>query len=290
MTQRPSYLQQIASRASHDPAPALRPRRFVPATPQAAVEEAPAPARPIAPLPVTMAGVARTIAAPRATDVPPVPVPAVVVEHARPAPLPLRAVTSDAAPAPSPRAEVLVPARVIVRDVVTMVAEPARDEDHAAATEDAVPPVAVPQAARVEPHRLTSRPVAPAPDPLVAALATAVRWTATNDAAPPAPRRHENTPIAEPERARPATVITPAPPPRAEAPRELAPPRAQTPIDRAPRVAPAVHIGTIEIEVISPPAAAPAPAPVPLAAPAPRSTAATTLSRGLTTTLGLRQS
>jgi hypothetical protein len=171
--------------------------------------------------------------------------------------------------------------------------------------------------ARLEPGSVAHEPLGPppptaqsrgpAPNPLAVALAAAVRWTAS-DAAPLARSRSAHAasgahpPVREPivqsprEPAPLATssqqtpvALTPARPARAMAspsPNALAvtPRTAATTTERFT----GVHIGSVEVEILPPPDPVQPPVASP---PAPPSVGTPTqLSRGLTSSIGLRQS
>jgi hypothetical protein len=153
----------------------------------------------------------------------------------------------------------------------------------------------------IEPRRPMAprRNIAVAPDPLAIALATAVRWTSSDDeragSKPAAPAKRPAMESAG--RSEPSMAVLPEThrrerlaPPGDVPPRVPPGPRVQaiagTPDDRsAPtpagdRIA-RVHIGSGEVQILTPPGARPPVSSAPVPAP---------LARGLTSAIGLRQS
>lgn len=159
----------------------------------------------------------------------------------------------------------------------------------------------------------------PGPDPLMRAMATAIRWSSLDDATPEPPQRAaaQSAPAAAPPAApshtsrapapaaAPAVAVPkPAPFAHTEAPanppshsaassalRERAPARfpvAARADAHAPAAVPtrSVHIGSVSVEIAAPPERKPSPQPTRASVPAP----GRPLARGLTSTIGLRQS
>jgi hypothetical protein len=298
-----SYLQRIVSRATADGSGTLRPRRLIyPSSPVPPAESPPAPL-------ITAAG------APIPPDVPSASPPAVALASPPSAVTSRESPAQPAAPAPtspstasvaaaagpaaadSPRVTVAKEGQASTRPVdETMPTEQPRAEPAASST-TTNDPVRSPG----EPHRATAlrRDTRPAPDPLALALAAAVRWTSSGE-------RSETVATSPGRPVDPPAAITPSDAPSllsAEVPREepgtaqpspyhalttARPPAAERQAPSAPRRFGGVHIGSIEVRVQPPSAPAPPPVPPPHA---PSSTApAIPLARGLTSSLGLRQS
>ncbi|MBK8211890.1 MAG: hypothetical protein IPK78_20045 [Rhodospirillales bacterium] len=199
-------------------------------------------------------------------------------------------IPGDASPAPDAASE--------TRPIDRMQQRPG-SEPLAVASASGTEPMATPP---IEPRRPMAprRNIAVAPDPLAVALAAAVRWTSSDDERPDpnavAPRQRERpgAPAFVPPR---ETHRREAPAPPGDAPpRVVRAPRAEVVAakpDHRPAPAPAaerfagVHIGSVEVQILSPTPVQPPvarPPAVPSAAPAPP------LARGLTSAIGLLQS
>ena len=158
-----------------------------------------------------------------------------------------------------------------------------------------------------EPRAPAKPNASPQHDPL-AALAAAVRWTSSDSTTPerdifdaPEPVSTQPSPAASPQTPVPVVAVTthaaparisPTPTRRvnqdrtSEQPRETTrePTRATpTAVATAPDRFTSIHIGSVEVEIVAPPPASAEPA---AAAPAPLAP----LARGLSTSIGLRQS
>jgi hypothetical protein len=156
------------------------------------------------------------------------------------------------------------------------------------------------------------------PDPFAMALAAAVRWT-SSDPEPLAPMQRAHAAVPVRPAARSAVVQTPreSPPPATPAPttrgratggetaptmptpamptRAIVPAPRQTPAG-APRATPpsterftGIHIGAVDVQILPPPDPVKPPAAAP-AASRPKPATASQLARGLTSSIGLRQS
>jgi hypothetical protein len=307
---RGSYLQEIARRATHEPRGSLRPQRLV----ENALlpREGPIPALPSRETRRPQASLRPTTTT-RARELPPTSDVPIVPQAIAP-------VTAGAGVAADPVGVAISPPETSLRETVQPPprrppppperrfsepesAAPVRDDRTAPgpppAEEHAPKATGEQRMPRREPSTL--RRMAPtAPDPLAVALAAAVRWTssdapvgmtpargAAGDAQPRDGRaslpRLERPPRPAPEAAaaRPRRTDPGAPVPRT-------PPAADTHVmpERAPADSPAsVHIGSIEVTLLSAPEP---PAPTPTrAAPAPAP--ASPLARGLTSMIGMRQ-
>lgn len=306
-----SYLGAIASRARAD-APALAPPRRFPAPRNAeriAVASEirrPAPPGAITPPEAEMQASPRT------------------PHHAVPIESPRTGVTEDPIPMPRPSAPdagVMVgesgaapplPAPALRVPVPKLHGAPP-DGEHSgtgaappeaarpAAKQPPTPPKVLGPASRQEPRP----PVAADPMAAVgAALHTAMQWVAQPAPeahgprpSPPSPAARPSLPTAPPEpQAEPLRASqTPDAPPRDRAEVLARPPGEPLPRPALPKAASArsIHIGTIEVHVEPPlpPAAAPSPIRREERRPAPGTTSAApaSLSRGFTSTIGLRQ-
>lgn len=311
---RGTYLQQIARRAIQDTPRLLRPRRLMRAP------RATPPDEPVLAARVPVAVLSNVSAVDPTPPLAPAPVGPTRASSAKPrmAPEPIApSVTAASAP---PSGADFVPA-IHRRDSSS--ASDAAEESVPGDKIQRLPPMEpspIPPAHRTPPIAKEPteprRPMAPrrnvpdAPDPLAVALAAAVRWTSSEErpdpiaATRPAHERpateadHREEPIVGAARETPSRDT----PSRATPPRDL--PARVTPVPRAEAVAaipgdrstPAstaerftgIHIGSVEVHILPP--------PEPVAPPVPRPRAVSTvrpvtpLARGLSSSIGLRQS
>jgi hypothetical protein len=299
---RGAYLERLARRAVQATPGLMPPRRLVRALPATAPDPPLAPAR--APSAASLG--------PDADSIP------------RPAPMPIAA--PPARVEPQTRSEPTIPAAIALSppladagvvpglggsvdpiDAPTPIAAPDTPPAEKVQPQPADPLIVAtaPRMERkatapLEPRRSMppDRNIAVAPDPLAVALATAVRWASSDEDRP--------APIAAngPERARPATTsakpgrAVPAPTaPEADQRSRvgLAPPAggiAAAPDGRRSAAAPerfaGIHIGSVEVQILSPPP--PSPPPVARTPAASSAGPVKPLARGLTSAIGLRQS
>jgi len=308
---RGSYLEQIASRAVPDTR-FLRPRRPVlapfpvppdQAVPAAQVAFAVAPAAtPGAPSPLGAATPLDPLSPPPAhPSLRPEPAP--VVAATSTSPVGESAVVSphDPSPATDPSRRTAPPATL---------GEGAPAKPSVAVTPPSPEQVAKTPAAtrgRIAPPRH----VPAAPDPLALALATAVRWTSSDEmpdaiARRPQPElpptkpagrdRSPAGPARETAPLRAASRLEPSSPPVSPTTRPPSPEVPAGPQERATRAlavegaapeAAGIHIGSVEVQILAPPPVAP---PVPRPTAAARAAPPGPLARGLASAIGLRQS
>ena len=304
---RGSYLEQIASRAAQD-ARFLRPRGPAlapfPVPPHKAVPTAQVP---FAVAPAAPPGAPSPLGAPTPLDpLPPPhahpslgPEPAPVVAATSTSPVNESAVVSPHGPSPAmdPSRRTALPAKL---------GEGAPAKPSAAITPPRPEQIAKTPAAargRIAPPRH----VPAAPDPLALALATAVRWTSSDEmpdaiARRPQPElpptepagrdRSPARPARETAPLRAASRLEPSSPPVSPTTRPPSPEAPAGPQERATRAlavegaapeAAGIHIGSVEVQILAPP-------PVPRPTAAARAAPPGPLARGLASAIGLRQS
>lgn len=323
-----SYLRRAAYRAVPDAPGLVPPRRVTRALSPSVSDETPLAAAPRSHVP---ANELPPLAAPRPPTAPnePSPHPAQHVDPPRDLPTVVTPVAVSApatpilpSPAVRPRADFVFdsPRRTLPSTRTATDDTPAANvqtESPRIETETGTRPTAPARAAAV-PRSVGAFAPGARPDPLAAALAAAVRWTASDPAAmiPSRPPRAVEIP---PATAASAVDISGRPAPAAGSPRQAAvapafPAPARVAAIPQPSILPramvspsqpvaavtthasaaaverftGIHIGSVQVEILPPPVPLTSPPAAPPAVP--RATPASQLARGLTSSIGLRQS
>lgn len=311
---RGTYLQRIARRAIQDTPGVLRPRRSMRTLSASPPDEAPSALQSPAAVSSTRLPAADPVqpraSAPVGRFPPSIAPPEIAAQPAAHAtvsvslPPPVAGVDTHAVP----RRDVPSAARAVEEtSAADIIQRPSRREPSAVAGDRTTEAIArTPGGAR---RRMPSRRNVPvAPDPFAATLAAAVRWTSSDERPTPiAPRatahsEREIEPVARdlretPPRDPPAGVTQA---PRAEAvaatPRgPLSLPSSAASPGAASRATPApaaerftgIHIGSLEVQILTPPEMPTPPAARP---PAASNAVLTPLARGFTSSIGMRQS